>query len=34
VMEKGKGGPTVYSDAALDISNKVIDEFNKEKSTP
>jgi hypothetical protein len=24
----------VYSDAALDISNKVIDEFNKEKSTP
>jgi outer membrane protein len=34
VMEKGKGGPTVYSDAALDISNKVIDEFNKEKSMP
>jgi outer membrane protein len=34
VMEKGKGGPTVYSDAALDISNKVIDEFNKDKSTP
>jgi outer membrane protein len=34
VMEKGKGGPTVYSDAALDISSKVIDEFNKEKSTP
>jgi outer membrane protein len=34
VMEKGKGGPTVYSDAALDISNRVIDEFNKDKSTP
>jgi len=34
VMEKGKGGPTVYSDAALDISNKVIDEFNKDKSMP
>ena len=31
VMEKGKGGPTVYSDAALDISTKVIEEFNKEK---
>ena len=28
VVEKGKGGPTVYSDAALDISTKVIDEFN------
>lgn len=34
VMEKGKGGPTVYSDAALDISAKVIEEFNKEKDTP
>jgi outer membrane protein len=34
VMEKGKGGPTVYSDAALDISARVIDEFNKEKDTP
>lgn len=34
VVEKGKGGPTVYSDAALDISTKVIDEFNKEKDTP
>ena len=32
VMEKGKGGPTVYSDAALDISTKVIEEFNKEKN--
>jgi outer membrane protein len=34
VVEKGKGGPTVYSDAALDISAKVIDAFNKEKDTP
>jgi outer membrane protein len=34
VMEKGKGGPTVYHDAALDISTKVIEEFNKEKDTP
>ena len=34
VMEKGKGGPTVYSDAALDISARVIEEFNKEKETP
>lgn len=34
VMEKGKGGPTVYSDAALDISNRVIEEFNKEKDAP
>ncbi|HKN86879.1 MAG TPA: OmpH family outer membrane protein [Nitrospiraceae bacterium] len=34
VMEKGKGGPTVYSDATLDISARVIDEFNKEKDTP
>ena len=31
VMEKGKGGPTVYSDMALDISTRVIEEFNKEK---
>ena len=34
VMEKGKGGPTVYHDAALDISAKVIEEFNKEKDAP
>ncbi|WP_447984357.1 OmpH family outer membrane protein [Nitrospira sp. Nam74] len=34
VVEKGKGGPTVYHDAALDISTKVIEEFNKEKDTP
>ncbi|WP_447979691.1 OmpH family outer membrane protein [Candidatus Nitrospira bockiana] len=30
VVEKGKGGPTVYSDASLDISDRVIEEFNKE----
>ncbi|MGH7232586.1 MAG: OmpH family outer membrane protein [Nitrospiraceae bacterium] len=29
VMEKGRGGPTVYSDSALDISPRVIEEFNK-----
>ena len=34
VVEKGKGGPTVYHDAALDISTKVIEEFNKEKDVP
>ncbi|MEP6887486.1 MAG: OmpH family outer membrane protein [Nitrospirales bacterium] len=34
VVEKGKGGPTVYHDAALDISTKVIEEFNKEKDAP
>jgi outer membrane protein len=34
VMEKGKGGPTVYSDAGLDISTRVIEEFNKEKDAP
>ena len=34
VVEKGKGGPTVYSDAALDITAKVIEAFNKEKDTP
>lgn len=34
VVEKGKGGPTVYHDAALDISAKVIEEFNKEKDAP
>lgn len=33
VVEKGKGGPTVYHDAALDISTKVIEEFNKEKAS-
>ncbi len=30
VIEKGRGGPTVYSDASVDISDRVIQEFNKE----
>ncbi len=30
VMEKGKGGPTLYSEAGLDISSQVIDEFNRD----
>lgn len=29
VMEKGRGGPTVYHDTALDISTQVIEEFNR-----
>lgn len=29
VVEKGKGSPTVYYDASLDITNRVIEEFNK-----
>jgi outer membrane protein len=29
VVEKGKGSPTVYHDAALDITAKVIEEFNR-----
>lgn len=29
VMEKGKGSPTVYYDASLDLTTKVIEEFNK-----
>jgi outer membrane protein len=29
VMEKGRGGPTVYSDSSLDVSAKVIEEFNR-----
>lgn len=29
VVEKGRGSPTVYSDASLDITTKVIEEFNK-----
>lgn len=29
VVEKGKGSPTMYYDASLDITTKVIDEFNK-----
>jgi outer membrane protein len=34
VMEKGRGGPTVYSDTSLDISAKVIEEFNKDTGKP
>ncbi len=30
VLEKGKGSPTIYSDASLDITPKVIEELNKE----
>ncbi|HEV8327325.1 MAG TPA: OmpH family outer membrane protein [Nitrospiraceae bacterium] len=30
VMDKGKGGPTLYSDEGLDITGQVIDEFNRE----
>lgn len=30
VMEKGKGGPTIYSDVSLDITGRVIEELNKE----
>lgn len=29
VVEKGKGSPTVYHEASLDITAKVIEEFNK-----
>ncbi|NOT97219.1 MAG: OmpH family outer membrane protein [Nitrospira sp.] len=29
VMDKGKGGPTLYSDEGLDITGQVIDEFNR-----
>jgi outer membrane protein len=29
VIEKSKGGQTIYSDASLDISTKVVDELNK-----
>jgi outer membrane protein len=32
VMDKGRGGPTVYSDTSLDISEKVITEFNRQGS--
>ena len=32
VMEKGKGGPTVFADESLDISIRVIDALNKESS--
>jgi outer membrane protein len=30
VIDKGKGGPTLYSDEKLDITAQVIDEFNRE----
>lgn len=30
VVDKGKGGPTLYSDEGLDITGQVIDEFNRE----
>jgi outer membrane protein len=30
VVDKGKGGPTVYSDEGLDITGQVIEEFNRE----
>jgi outer membrane protein len=29
IIEKGRGGTTIYSDPGLDISDKVIEEFNK-----
>lgn len=29
VVEKGKGSPTIFYDASLDITSKVIEEFNK-----
>ena len=30
VMDKGKGGPTLYNDEGLDITGQVIEEFNRE----
>lgn len=30
VIDKGKGGPTIYSEETLDITGQVIDEFNRE----
>jgi outer membrane protein len=30
VIDKGKGGPTLYSEQGLDITGQVIDEFNRE----
>ncbi len=29
IVEKGKGSPTIYYDASLDITAKVVEEFNK-----
>ncbi len=30
VVDKGRGGPTLYSEESLDISSQVIEEFNRE----
>lgn len=30
VIDKGKGGPTIYGDEGLDITGDVIEEFNRE----
>jgi outer membrane protein len=30
VLDKGKGGPALYGDEALDITDEVIEEFNRE----
>jgi len=30
VIDKGKGGPTIYSEETLDITGQVIEEFNRE----
>ena len=30
IMEKGRGGPTLYSEPGLDITGQVIEEFNRE----
>ena len=30
VIDKGKGGSTLYNDEGLDITGQVIDEFNRE----
>ena len=30
VIDKGKGGPAIYGDEELDITNQVIEEFNRE----
>ncbi|HEU4684680.1 MAG TPA: OmpH family outer membrane protein [Nitrospira sp.] len=30
VIDKGKGGPTLYGDDALDITNEVVEELNRE----
>ena len=29
VFDRGRGGPTIYSDEAVDVSSQVIEEFNK-----